>query len=114
MKCLIGVSGLGDWWIYTIESVQSEEKADYLAWSLACEQYESYVGSYGIRYEETIMEEEDCSYEDAKEIFENEREMWLDYWVAFDIENKINELLEKGLIDSVNQINNYTQWKNQD
>ena len=31
-----------------------------------------------------------------------------------DIENKINELLEKGLIDSVNQINNYTQWKNQD
>ena len=49
MKCLIGASGLGDWWIYTIESVQSEEKADHLAWSLACEQYESYVGSYGIR-----------------------------------------------------------------
>ena len=45
MKCLIGASGLGDWWIYTIESVQSEEKADHLAWSLACEQYESYVGS---------------------------------------------------------------------
>ena len=36
-----------------------------------------------------------------------------DYWISFDIENKINELLEDGLINSVNQINNYTQWKNQ-
>ena len=114
MKCLIGASGLGDWWIYTIESVQSEEEADYLAWSLVCEQYESYVGSYGIRYEETIMEEEDCSYEDAEEIFKDERESWVDYWISFDIENKINQLLEEGLISSVTEINNYEKWKNQD
>lgn len=113
MKCLIGASGLGDWWIYTIESVQSEE-ANYLAWNLACEEYESYAGNNGIRDIDIIMEEEDCSYEDAEEIFKDERESWIDYWISFDIENKINELLEKGLIDSVNQINNYTQWKNQD
>ena len=49
-----------------------------------------------------------------EEIFNDERELWIDYWFSFDIENKINELLEEGLIDSVNQINNYTQWKNQD
>ena len=107
MKCLIGASGLGDWFEYYIQSVKSQEDAEYLAWNLACEQYESYVGSYGIRYEETIMEEENCLYEDAKEIFENEREMWLDYWISFDIENKINQLLEEGLIDSVKQIGNY-------
>ena len=114
MKCLIGASGLGDWWIYTIESVQSEEKADHLAWSLACEQYESYVGSYGIRYEETIMEEEDCSYQEASDIFQEEREQSIEYWISFDIENKINELLKKGSIDSTKEIQNYEKWKNQD
>ena len=114
MKCLIGASGLGDWWIYTIESVQSEEKADHLAWSLACEQYESYVGNNGIRDIDIIMEEEDCSYEDAEEIFKDERESWIDYWISFDIENKINELLKKGSIDSTKEIQNYEKWKNQD
>ena len=114
MKCLIGCSGLGDWWNYSIESVQSSEDAAYLAWDLACELYESYIGGNGIRDISNIMEEEDCSYEDAEEIFKDERESWVDYWISFDIENKINQLLEEGLIDSVNQINNYTQWKNQD
>lgn len=114
MKCLIAFSGIGDLFEYYIQSVKSQENAEYLAWNLACEQYESYVGNNGIRDIDIIMEEEDCSYEDAEEIFKDERESWIDYWISFDIENKINELLEKGLFDSVNQINNYKQWKNQD
>lgn len=114
MNCLIGVSGLSDWWNYSIQSVKSSENAEYLTWCLACEQYESYVGSYGIRDIDTIMEEDECSYEDALEIFKDERESWIDYWFSFDIENKINELLEDGLINSVNDINNYETWKNQD
>lgn len=59
------------------------------------------------------MEEDECSYEDALEIFKDERESWIDYWFSFDIENKINELLENGLIDSITEINNYETWKNQ-
>ena len=39
MKCLIGASGLGDWFEYYIQSVKSQEDAEYLAWNLACEQY---------------------------------------------------------------------------
>ena len=107
MKCLIGYSGLGDWWVYSIELVQSEEDADYLAWSLACEQYESYIGGNGIRDVDTIMEEDECSYEDALEIFKDDREMWIDYWFSFDIETKVNRLLEEGLIDSTKEIKGY-------
>lgn len=113
MKYLIGVSGLGDWWIYTIENVKSEEDANYLAWNLACEQYESYVGNNGILSTFEIMEEENCSEEEANDIFQNEREQWIEYWETFDIENKINELLKEGSIDSINDINNYDKWKNQ-
>lgn len=107
MNCLIGVSGLGDYYDYVLIQVKSEEDANYLAWHLACEQYESYIGINGIRDIDTIMEEEECSYEDALEIFQDNREMWIDYWVSFDIENKVNELLEDGLIDSVNDIRDY-------
>ena len=114
MKCLIGVSGLGDWWDYAIVQVKSQEDAEYLSWHLACEQHESYVGSNGIRDVDTIMEEDDCSYEDALEIFKDDREMWIDYWFSFDIETKVNQLLEDGLISSVTEINNYEKWKNQD
>ena len=47
--------------------------------------------------EETIMEE-DCSYEEASDIFQEEREQSIEYWISFDIENKINELLKKDLL----------------
>ena len=114
MKCLIGCSGLGDWWNYSIESVQSSENAAYLAWNLACELYESYIGGNGIRDISNIMEDEDCSYEEASDIFQEEREQSIEYWISFDIENKINELLKKGSIDSTKEIQNYEKWKNQD
>lgn len=107
MICLIGVSGLGDWWNYSIQLVKSSEDAANLAWDLACEQYESYIGSNGIRDVDTIMEEDECSYEDALEIFKDDREMWIDYWFSFDIENKVNELLKTGLIDSTKDIKDY-------
>ena len=107
MNCLIGVSGLGDWWDYSIVQVKSPEDAEYLAWCLACEQYESYVGSNGIRDVDTIMEEDGYLFEDALDIFNDEREMWIDYWVSFDIETKVNQLLEDGLIDSTKNIRDY-------
>lgn len=107
MNCLVGVSGLGDWWDYIIIQVKSSENAAYLAWCLACEQYESYIGTNGIRDVYTIMDEENCNEEEATETFQNEREMWIDYWISFDIENKIRELLDEGRIDSITEINNY-------
>jgi hypothetical protein len=106
-KYLIGASGLGDWWVYSIELVKTEEEASFLAWNLACEAYESGVGMNGIRDISDIMEDENCSEEDAQEIFKEDREMWIDYWTSSDVENKIQELLKKGYIDSVNEISNY-------
>jgi hypothetical protein len=113
-KCLIVASGLGDYWVYSIELVNSEENAGYLAWDLACEQYESYVGSNGVRGIDQIMDEEDCSMEDAEEIFKDEREQWIDYWYTFDVDNKIEELIEEGLIDNPNiEVSNYINFYGQ-
>jgi hypothetical protein len=107
IKCLIGASGLGDYWDYGIYSVKSEKDASELAWFLACEQYEYYIGMHGIRDVSDIMEEEECDQENAYEIFKEDREMWIDYWYTFDIETKIQELLEEGLINSVTEIANH-------
>ena len=98
MNCLIGISGLGDWWSYSIQSVKSSENAEYLTWCLACEQYESYVGSYGIRDIDTIMEEDECTYEDALEIFKDEREMWVDYWFSFEPILRTNQQLQDAVV----------------
>lgn len=111
-NCLIAASGLGDYWVYEIFKVDDEFDASTLAWELACDQYESYVGLHGIRDISEIMEEENCDENDAYEIFQDERENWLDYWYSFDIENKINQLLEEGLISSITEINNYESLRN--
>ena len=112
MKYLIACSGLGDTWEYLIEECENDEDASKLAWGLACNQYESYEGMHGIRDLYDIMEDENCSEEDAFEIYNEERESWIDYWVTSDIETKVNELLENGFIDSINEIGNYESLRN--
>ncbi len=57
-------------------------EAETEAWNKACENYESYVGSNGIRSIEDIMEEDEVEYDDAEQTYNEERESWLDYWAA--------------------------------
>lgn len=58
-----------------------KETAENLAYELACDEYESYAGLHGLRDYDQIMEEEECDEVTAEEIFREERESWLDYWV---------------------------------
>lgn len=60
-------------------SVDSEDEANMYAWEKACEEYESYVGLHGLRTQDEIMEEDDVDEETAEEIYNEERESWLDY-----------------------------------
>ena len=65
-----------------IIDVKDEEAASDYAWEMACQEYESYDGMHGLRNVEMIMEEDDIENEDeAYEVWEEEREGWLDYSV---------------------------------
>jgi hypothetical protein len=65
---------------YEVVEANSESEAEMMAWEAACDEYESYVGMYGLRTVEEIMEEDDIEDdEEAYETFNDERESWLDY-----------------------------------
>lgn len=73
-----GFGGPGDPEILDFET---EEKAEDYAWEKACEEYESIAGCHGLRDIADIVEEDNCNCEEAEEIYNDERESWLDYWV---------------------------------
>lgn len=63
------------------EEIEAEDLEAALreAYRRACEVYESYEGLHGLRDEADIAEEENVSAEEAREIYIDERESWLDY-----------------------------------
>lgn len=65
---------------FEVIQVDSLEDAEKWAWESACENYESYAGSNGLRCISEIMEEDEIEDEEiAIEVFEEERESCLDY-----------------------------------
>ena len=57
------------------------EEAQSIAYEKACDSYESYVGIGGLRELSTIMEEDEVEEEEAEQIYNEEREGWLEYYV---------------------------------
>ena len=65
---------------FEVIQVDSLEDAEKWAWESACEDYENYAGSNGLRGVSEIMEEDEIEDEDeALQVYEEERENWLDY-----------------------------------
>ena len=65
---------------FEVIQVDSLEDAEKWAWESACEDYENYAGSNGLRDVSEIMEEDEIEDEDeALQVYEEERENWLDY-----------------------------------
>jgi hypothetical protein len=58
-----------------------EDEAISAAYQEACQIYESYEGLHGLRTVREIMEEEECSMEFAEDIYYEERQNWLNYYV---------------------------------
>jgi hypothetical protein len=72
-----GFGGARDFEVIQTDTLEAAEK---WAWENACEEYERYAGSNGLREIGEIMEEEGIEDEDeAYIVFEEEREGWLDY-----------------------------------
>ena len=66
----------------SFEVIEANSLEDAEKWALenACDEYESYAGMYGLRDLSQIMEEDEIENEDeAIEVYEEERENWLDY-----------------------------------
>jgi hypothetical protein len=68
-----------------------EEEATSIAYEHACEEYDGYSGLHGLRDIDQIMEEEQVNEEEAEEIYREDRESWLDYYVELDNENNKDE-----------------------
>ena len=77
---LIGSFGgeANEWEVYEANSWQ---EAENYAYELACEDYESYEGMYGLRTVNDIMEEEGLTEDEAYDSYLEERESWLHYVV---------------------------------
>jgi hypothetical protein len=62
---------------------RNEEEANQNAYELARQYYESYEGYHGIRSVQDVIddEEEDVSYKEAYEIYEDEVEDTINYYV---------------------------------
>lgn len=64
------------------EAKKTKEAAEEYAFDCACDDYESYLGMYGLRTIEEIMKQDEIDDEEvAGEIFDEERASWLDYRV---------------------------------
>ena len=72
--------GFGGARVFEVIQVDTQEEADKWAWESACDDYDRYAGSNGLREVGEIMEEDGIEDEDeAWDVFCEERESWLDY-----------------------------------
>lgn len=72
-----GFGGISD---YEVIEAEDESQAWDYAFEQACEEYELYVGTNGLRSMEEIMEEDEIEDEDeAEEVYKEERESWITY-----------------------------------
>jgi len=58
---------------------KTEDQARDIAYEMACQEYESYDGLYGLRSVDEIKEEDELEQEEAEQSWLEERESWLDY-----------------------------------
>lgn len=81
-KLYVGLGGGfgGATYQQTIECKDEQTALDW-AYEDACQEYESYAGLHGLRDIDDIIEEDGVDEDGACEIYEEEREGWLDYWV---------------------------------
>ncbi len=88
--------GFGGIQNYVVIQSNSIETAENEARFMAVEEYESYVGSYGLREVQDIMDEDEVEEDEAYEIYNDEMESWLDYCGEPFTKERYNQLNEDG------------------
>lgn len=80
-KFKIYCDGIGTATYACTEEFENSDEAMRYAYELACDDYDGYAGFHGIRSVEDIQDEENCSEEDAWEVYKDERDSCIDYYV---------------------------------
>lgn len=70
---------------------ETEDEADLVAYDLACEEYDGMAGLQGLRTVEEIVEQDEVDEEEAEQVYEEEREGWIDYQVSAVYPDDYNE-----------------------
>jgi len=86
--------GFGGIHNYEVIEASSLEEAEKDAYQRALDEYENYSGYHGLRSIDDIMEEDGVEEEEAEEIYNEEREGWLDYVAkpySKEYENKVKD-----------------------
>ena len=73
--------GLGEATLVDFGYFEDEEDALFSAYDLACQMYDDIAGLHGIRDIEQIMEEDEVDWYEADNIYNEERENHIDYYV---------------------------------
>jgi len=92
-KFIIGYGlsgGFGGIQNYEVIEAGSMLDAENEAYWKACETYEQYAGSNGLRDISEIMEEDEVEEDEAEVTYNDERESWLDY-VAYEYSEELEE-----------------------
>lgn len=71
--------GFGGIQNYEVIEASSVQEAENDAYQRAIEEYENYSGYHGLRSVDDIIEEDGVDESEAEEIYNEERESWLDY-----------------------------------
>jgi hypothetical protein len=81
--------GFGGIHNYEVIKASTKDEASTEAWKRACDEYEQYSGMHGLRTIEDIMDEDGLEDEsEAEDVYNEERESWLDYEVLdFNLKN---------------------------
>lgn len=88
--------GFGGIQNYVVIEASSESDAEDQARLMSVEEYESYVGSNGLREIQEIMDEDEVGEDEAYEIYEQEMDDWLDYEVKPFTKDEYDRLNEEG------------------
>lgn len=78
------IYGLGGGFNIKSEGVyecKSTEEAEELGYELAMQEYDGYAGMYGLRDIDMIMEQDECSEDEANGIYLEEASSWIYYEV---------------------------------
>jgi len=82
---------------FALEDHPSEDSAYKSAFEFACEEYEAYDGTSGLRSVLEIMQEDEIEDEEEAEfVWMEERESWLDYY-AEEYDPKKHDSIIEGL-----------------
>ena len=77
---------------YQFNEITDKDTAESIAFEQACEIYDSYGGMHGLfNYKDAKEEDPELTEEELDEMYNEDRESWIDYYVVEDDGSEIDD-----------------------